>query len=101
LEQNPDDGRARIFYAQLLNLAGKNEDAKRETKMALELSPNDNVMLYNAACVYARMNERALAIDTLRNIIAMGFEHYDWIKRDPDLENIRQENDYIVLMKDK
>ena len=101
LEQNPDDGRARIFYAQLLNLSGKNEDAKRETKMALELSPNDNVMLYNAACVYARMNEKTLAIDTLRNIVAMGFEHYDWIKRDPDLENIREEKDYVELMKDK
>lgn len=101
LEQNPDDGRARIFYAQLLHLAGKNEDAKRETKMALELSPNDNVMLYNAACVYSRMNEKELAIDTLKNIVASGFEHYDWIKRDPDLENIRSEKDYIELMKDK
>jgi serine/threonine protein kinase/tetratricopeptide (TPR) repeat protein len=101
LEQNPDDGRARIFYAQLLTLLEKNEDAKRETKMALELSPNDNVMLYNAACIYSRMNEKTLAIETLRNITAMGFEHYDWIKRDPDLENIRGEKDYIELMKDK
>jgi serine/threonine protein kinase/tetratricopeptide (TPR) repeat protein len=101
LEQNPDDGRARIFYAQLLTLLGKNEDAKRETKMALELSPNDNVMLYNAACTYSRMNEKTLAIDTLRNITAMGFEHYDWIKRDPDLDNIREEKEYIELMKDK
>ncbi|MGA8265989.1 MAG: protein kinase, partial [Ignavibacteriaceae bacterium] len=82
LEQHPDDGRARIFYAQLLNLVGKTEDAKRETKMALELSPNDNVMLYNAACIYSRMNEKELAIDTIRNIIASGFEHYDWIRRD-------------------
>ncbi len=101
LEQHPDDGRARIFYAQLLNLVGNTEDAKRETKMALELSPNDNVMLYNAACIYSRMNEKGLAIDTIRNIISSGFEHYDWIRRDPDLENIREEKEFIELLKDK
>ena len=69
--------------------------------MALELSPNDNVMLYNAVCLYSRINENKLAVDTLRDIIASGFEHYDWIKRDPDLENIRNEPEYIELMKDK
>jgi len=101
LEQNPDDGRARIFYAQLLIFLDKPEEAKKETAMSLELSPNDNVMQYNAACVYSRINENKLAVDTLRNIIASGFEHYDWIKRDPDLDNIRDELGYIELMKDK
>jgi TolB-like protein/Flp pilus assembly protein TadD len=101
LEQNPDDGRARILYASVLLFVQKIEEAKKETNMALELSPNDNVMLYNAVCLYSRINENKLAVDTLRDIIASGFEHYDWIKRDPDLENIRNEPEYIELMKDK
>jgi len=101
LEQNPDDGRARIFHAQTLVIAGKIDEAKKETNIALELSPNDNVMLYNAACVYSRINEKKLAIDILRNIMASGFEHYDWIKRDPDLENLHKEPEYIELMKGK
>ncbi len=101
LEQNPDDGRARIFHGQLLVIAGNIEEAKKETSMALELSPHDNVMLYNAACVYSRINEKQLAVDTLRTIVASGFEHYDWIKRDPDLVNIRQEPEYVALMKGK
>jgi len=101
LEKNPDDGRARIFHAQMLILADKIEEAKKETTIALELSPNDNVMLYNAVCVYSRINEKKLAVQTLRNITESGFEHYDWIKRDPDLDNIRNEPEYIELMKDK
>jgi serine/threonine protein kinase/Tfp pilus assembly protein PilF len=101
LEQNPDDGRARIFYATILISLGKLEEAKKETKMALELSPNDNVMMYNAVCKYAKIGDKALAIDTLKKIIASGFEHYAWIKRDPDLENIRNEHEYIELMKGK
>ena len=101
LEENPDDGRARIFHAQMLIFAGKLEEAKKETMIALELSPNDNVMLYNAVCVYSRINDKKLAVKTLKIITESGFEHYDWIKRDPDLDNIRNEPEYIELMKDK
>ncbi|MEJ2495139.1 MAG: hypothetical protein P8Y79_12510, partial [Ignavibacteriaceae bacterium] len=101
LEENPDDGRARIFHAQMLIFAGKLEEAKKETMIALELSPNDNVMLYNAVCVYSRINDKKLAVKTLKIITESGFEHYDWIKRDPDLDNIRNEPEYIDLMKDK
>jgi len=101
LEQYPDDGRARILYASILVFVEKIEEAKKETNMALELSPNDNVMLYNAVCLYSRIKEKKLAVETLRNIISSGFEHYDWIKRDPDLENIRNEPGYLELMKDK
>ena len=101
LEKNPDDSRARIFYAQLLVRIGKIEEAKKETTTALELSPNDVVMLYNAACVYSITNEKQLAIKTLENAVAGGFEHYDWIKRDPDLENIWKEPDYLKLIEGK
>jgi serine/threonine protein kinase/Flp pilus assembly protein TadD len=101
LEKNPDDSRARIFYAQLLVRNNKIEEAKRETTTALELSPNDVVMLYNAACVYSIINEKQLAIKTLENAVAGGFEHYDWIKRDPDLENIWKEPDYLKLIEGK
>ncbi len=101
IEQYPDDGRARILYASMLMFDNKTDEAKKETSMALELSPNDNVMLYNAVCLYSRIDDKKLAIDTLRNIISSGFEHYDWIKRDPDLENIRKEPEYLELMKGK
>lgn len=101
LEKNPDDSRARIFYAQLLVRNGKIEEAKHETTTALDLSPNDVVMLYNAACVYSIIDEKQLAIKTLENAVSGGFEHFDWIKRDPDLENIWKEPDYLELIKGK
>ncbi len=101
LEQNPDDSRARVFYAQVLMSNNKIDQAKKETTTALELSPNDSILLYNAACVYSLINEKKLAIQTLQNAVAGGFEHYDWIKRDPDLNNLRNEPEYIELMKGK
>ena len=101
LNKIPEDSRAHIFYSQQLLLNGNLEKAKEEIKIALDLSPDDNVMQYNAVCMYSRMNEKKHAIDTLTKIIEAGFANFEWIKRDPDLKNIRYEPEYMELMKDK
>jgi len=86
LSQHPDDARAHIYFAIDLTRAGKTEEAKVEAAKGLELSPGDPLMMYNAACFYARLGEKRLAVETLKNAVSTGFEHYEWIKRDPDLE---------------
>jgi Flp pilus assembly protein TadD len=101
LSQHPDDARGHIFFAHALVQAGKIEEAKLEAAKALELSPGDPVMMYNAACFYALMGEKRLAIESLKNSIAAGNENYEWLKRDPDLDSIRNEPEYIELMKGK
>jgi len=58
-------------------------------------------MLYNTACFYAKIGEKRLAIDTLKNSILAGLEHYEWIRRDPDLDSIRSEPEYIALVEQK
>jgi serine/threonine protein kinase len=97
----PDDARARMFFATNLSVVGRLEEAKSEAAKAIELSPGDTVMFYNAACFYAMLGEKKLAIDTLRNALVSGWQDYGWIKRDPDLENIRNEPEYIEMMKGK
>ncbi len=101
LEDNLDDSRARILYANFLLINGDVEKAREEITTALTLNPDDNVMLYNAACAYARINEKKLAINTLQRIVMAGYEDFDWIKKDPDLENIRNEPEFIELVKGK
>ncbi len=101
LSQHPDDARAHMFYAANLAQTGQLEKGKREAARALELSPGDPVMMYNAACFYAVIGEKRLAIESLKNSIAAGNENYEWLKRDPDLDSIRNEPEYIELMKGK
>ena len=75
------------------------EQAKVEAKKAMQLSPDDPLMLYNAACVFSRLGETKLAIDSLRSAFKTGYEYADWIKRDSDLDPIRNDPEYIDLMK--
>ena len=77
------------------------EDAKREAAKALELNPSDALMLYNAACFYARIGEKQLAIKSLCDSFTAGYQNFEWAKRDTDFDSIRSDPGYIELMKGK
>ena len=97
LLQNPDDARARLIYGNHLGRAGRREEALREGEKALELSPGDPVMLYNAACLYVNLGERARAIGALRQAIAAGYTNFGWMENDPDLKPLRGDPEFEQL----
>ncbi len=101
LSKHPEDARAHMYFALTLVMVDRVEDAKREAAKALELNPSDPLMLYNAACFYSRLNEKKLATKALKDALTTGYENYEWLKRDPDFENIHNEPEYIELLKGK
>lgn len=101
LARHPDDARSHNYFAIELVNVGRLEEAKAEAAKAIELSPGDPLMMYNSACFYSRLGEKQMAVETLKKSIAAGLEDYDWIKTDPDFDNIRNEPGYIELMKGK
>jgi TolB-like protein len=98
---NPDDARARGYYAVVLAEAGRKDDALREGAHAHELSPDDPVMLYNLCCLYSRLGEYPRAVETLRQAIAIGYANFAWMKHDPDIVRLRDRADYMELMAGK
>jgi len=98
LLQNPDDARARIFYASSLAKLGRKDDAIREGAMAVELSPGDPMMLYNCACLYATLREVEQALTALERAIAGGYENFRWLAHDPDLDVLRSEPRFLALI---
>jgi serine/threonine protein kinase/Tfp pilus assembly protein PilF len=101
LSLHPDDARAYIFFALALVRAGRIEEGKIKAARAIELSPNDPLMFYNVACFYANVGDTLLALQSLKKALSTGYGFYEWIKRDPDLDSIRNEPEYIELMKGK
>ncbi|NQV53874.1 MAG: tetratricopeptide repeat protein [Flavobacteriales bacterium] len=101
LMRNPDDSRAIMFYAFILLDDNQAEEAKSKMARAIQLSPTDATMIYNAACFYSDLGEKEDALKHLKLAISNGFEAYEYIKIDPDLDGIRNEPEYIELMKDK
>ncbi len=98
LTQHPDDARARMIHAQNLVHVDRTEEAKVEAAKAIDLNPTDPVMQYNAACFYARISEIERAVVALTAAVSAGFQDLQWMKNDPDLDNIRQEAGYLELV---
>ena len=90
-----------MYFATDLAQVGRKDEAKLEAARALELSPDDPLMLYNATCFYAQMGENKLAIETLKKAFSAGYANLEWLKRDSDLDPIRNEPEYIALVEEK
>jgi serine/threonine protein kinase len=99
LKDHPDDAYRRMAYAVNLTYAGKNQDAVTEGEKALKLGSGDPIMMYYGACLYSRLDEKSKAVELLASAVNNGYENFDWIKRDPDFNGIRQEPGYVELMK--
>ena len=95
---NPDDARARGYYAVVLAEAGRKDEAIREGTHAIDLSPDDPLMLYNLGCLYSRLEEYPRAVEALRQAIAIGYANFAWMKHDPDIVRLRDRADYKELM---
>lgn len=55
---------------------------------------------YDAACLYSVMGEKEKALSYLRQSLENGYRRFAHIKRDRDLNNIRNTEEFKVLMKE-
>lgn len=55
---------------------------------------------YDAACLYSVMGEKEKALSYLRQSLEDGYRRFAYIKRDRDLNNIRNTEEFKVLLKE-
>ncbi len=101
LRNHPEDAYRRMAYAVTLAKIDRKDEAKTEGDKALDLNPNDPIMMYYGACLYSHLNEKEYAIDLLKRAIENGYQNFEWIKRDPDFGNIRKEPGFLKLIQGK
>jgi TolB-like protein/Tfp pilus assembly protein PilF len=89
LAKVPEDARARTLIARDFVELDRREDALREVNLAMALRPNEATVLYNVACIYARLKEVDAAIEPLKKAWTAGFKDPSWARNDPDLECLR------------
>ena len=68
-------------------------------KMASAI-PKDKLIYYNLACLYARLNDPEKALINLKKAVVLGYDRREFIKTDPDLENIRDTEYYKKLIQE-
>lgn len=87
-----DDNTAHYAYYYL------GEKDKAIEFMDKALKEDDKGNYYDAACLYSIMGEKEKSIGYLRKALETGFRRFAHIKRDRDLDNIRNEKEFIDLI---
>jgi hypothetical protein len=55
----------------------------------MSLAPDDDAILYNAACALAVVGDEEGALDALERAIGAGLAGGDWVSHDPDWNRLR------------
>ncbi len=98
LRINPDFTRAHNNLGNLLAMQGKVSEAVKHYSEVLRLDPDSYQGYYNLACIYATQNQIDESIDWLKKALDNGFDNWELLKSDKDLENIRNTTYYMKLM---
>ena len=99
LELVPEDVRARILLATTIAASKENaEEAMRHLQTAVALRPGDANTLYNAACCYGVLGEKAAALETLKKAFAAGYGNHAWAAQDTDLDLLHGDAEFEKLV---
>lgn len=97
LDKEPNSESSAMFAYQGL---GQPDEAKEHMRQMLEAAPEDQGCYYNAACLYARMNEQTEALEYLRQALELGYRDFSHIEKDRDLDSIRDKEEFKVLIEE-
>jgi adenylate cyclase len=91
LDLNPDDARAWLLSAAALMRLNEREQALERARRALAIDPDDVLVQYNLACVYALAGLSNEALDHLDIAVQNGFRQRGWLENDSSLDSVRSD----------
>ena len=63
------------------------------------INPSHPLLHYNLACYYSLLGKTAMGMEALKEAIQNGFNDQEMLKNDPDIEKLRQNNQFGELQK--
>ena len=100
LDHQPDYLDVLRCQGELLSRKGLHEQALEVDRRLVRLLPDDCVVQYNLACSLAVGGLREDAISALRAALAHGYDDFDHLECDGDLDVLRDEPAYRALLRE-
>ena len=76
---------------------GRYEDGLQIDRRLARLCPDDPLVQYNLACSFSLTAEYRKAANALRKAIQYGYRDFDHLRRDTDLDPLRQQPAYTAI----
>ncbi len=90
----------RIKLGNSLLEDGQYDKAMEQYSIAIKKAPNNEILLYNMACVCSLKKQMDQAIEWLRKAIDAGYDDANWMENDADLDTIRDHPKYKQMLRE-
>lgn len=82
----------------LYTKTGRIADGLRMDRKLVKLQPGNATAHYNLACSLALSKRKADALRSLHQAVALGYNDYDWMAHDPDLDGLKNAPEFQALL---
>jgi tetratricopeptide (TPR) repeat protein len=82
----------------LYTKTGRIADGLKMDRKLVRLLPDNATAHYNLACSLALSKRRTAALQSLKDAIALGYDDFDWMSQDPDLEDLKTDPAFKRLL---
>jgi tetratricopeptide (TPR) repeat protein len=96
---DPYDAAVHVLIGNSFLNEGNYEKAEDHYGTALKLEPENFIALYNMACVRSLQKRIDEAIEWLQKAVDAGYDEFEWMEKDEDLDNIREDERYKEILK--
>ena len=100
LQRNRDYLDVLRCQGQLLSRKGLHKQALEIDRRLVQLAPTDGVAHYNLGCSLALVGCSSEAIDALRQALLRGYNDFEYLEADRDLDSLRNTPAYHELMRE-
>lgn len=94
----PEDVEILQALADLYTKTGNYEEGLVIDERLSHQRPNDDLVWYNLGCSYSLTNRPDEAFEALTKAVELGYSDYDWMKTDPDLNNLHADPRFESLL---
>ncbi|MFC1709599.1 hypothetical protein ACFL2J_06065 [Candidatus Omnitrophota bacterium] len=91
IQKRPNFIEALKALAETYTKSGECKKGLELDKRLVKLLPDDYIVHYNLACSYSLLGDIDNALKSMRQAIALGYDDFDYINKDPDLANLRSD----------
>jgi len=96
---DPYDAGVHVLIGNSFLNDGNYGKAQEHYMKALELEAANYIAMYNMACVRSLQKKIDQAIEWLRKAVDAGYDDFEWMEKDPDLDNIREDAGYKEILR--
>ncbi len=98
LENSPNYIDCLMYLGNVYTAIGRYKEGLSIDQRLVKLRPEDPLAHYNLACSYSLLGDIDAAFKALERAVALGYKDLTHLQRDRDLDNLRKDDRYQVLI---